>query len=67
MIITRKDITVESVPNENPNDNRPWWRLRINLPQLHMYSALTFTVDHAEEMADEISKRDECPHCHTKI
>jgi hypothetical protein len=63
MIITRKDITVESVLNEN----RPFWRLRINLPQLHMYSALTYTVEHAEEMADEISKRDECPHCHTKI
>lgn len=67
MIITRKDITVERVENPDKTDIRPFWKLKIRIPQLHLESPMTFTAEHAEEMADEICKMNVCPHCNKDI
>jgi len=64
MQITPDKIVVIREPNEDPNDPRPWFRVIVYLPQLHMISARCFTAEHAHELVDDILSQDAfCKYC----
>jgi len=46
----------------------PWYKIIVNIPQLHLESPLLNTADIAEEMVEEIAVlSDYCPHCKKRM
>lgn len=68
MIIKKKDLHVEQVPNPDPTDPRPWWKVILRLPQLSMETTLLNTPDYANDLINMILQKDSnCPHCGKKL
>lgn len=63
MIITRDKIIVYKIPNDDPDDARPWYRIRIMLPQLMLETPNLYTHEYANDLLDMMMAESYCPFC----
>jgi len=67
MRLTRKNMHVIQGGWDEWSKN-PWWKIRIDIPELHLESPLVMTVDYAQFLINKIAKDYEtCPHCGKKV
>lgn len=67
MRLTKKNMHVVTAEVDSNSGNR-WYKIIVNLPQLHLESPNMNTSVYAHELLDEIDQLDKiCPHCMEEI
>lgn len=67
MRLTRKNMHVIQGAWD-PKSGNPWYKIRVDIPEIHLETPEIMTVDYGEELIETIDKSYEiCPHCGKKI
>ncbi len=67
MRLTRKNMHVVTAEVDERSGNR-WYKIIVDLPQLHLESPNLNTSEYAHEFIDEVDKLDKtCPHCNKEV
>ena len=67
MRLTKKNMKVVTAEWDGESGNH-WYKIIVELPQLHLESPNLNTTEYAHELIDMIDSHDDiCPHCKKKI
>jgi len=67
MRLTRKNMKVVT-SNYDYNSLNHWYKLIVQLPQLHLQSQDFHTTEYGNDLVEMIANLDDtCPHCNKKI